>query len=168
MNTLPATKTACVFCHSLQDIHQKYSCWLVILVCFFTTPFKKAQGNMAAPTVLQESLMNILHLNSSSFRAPQSHSSNIVLKKQLLIYLLFLVGERDFPASPEQGPGQAAGRLNCQHVHSHHLRFVSTAARWNFCSNTSVRHSDCPATTSNAAGLLLQTLHLSWQEQTNT
>lgn len=167
MNTLPATKTACVFCHSLQDIHQKYSCWLVILFCFFMTPFKKAHGNTAAPTVPQEALTNLLHLNSPSFRAPQSHSSNIVLIKKILLSLPPLSGRGK--GTFWQAPSRDQGRQpNGCRVHSHHLRLVSTAARWNFCSNTSAQHSDRPATISNAAGLLLRTLHLSWQEQTDT
>lgn len=64
-------------------------------------PFKKAQGNTAAPTVLKESLMKLLHFNSTSFKVPQSHSSNIVLIKQFpIFYLLFLVGGRELSGKP--------------------------------------------------------------------
>lgn len=51
---------------------------------FFMTPFKKGQENTAAPTVL----MKQLHFNSTSLRVSQSHSSNIVLIKQFLIFYL--------------------------------------------------------------------------------
>lgn len=65
------------------------------------TPFKKAQGNTAAPTGLKESLMKLLHFVSTSFRVPPSHSSNIVLIKQVLIfYLLFLAGARGLSGEP--------------------------------------------------------------------
>lgn len=61
------------------------------------TPFKKGQENMAAPT----DLMKQLDCNSTSLRVPQSHSSNIVLIKQFLIfYLLFLIGSRELSGKP--------------------------------------------------------------------
>lgn len=61
------------------------------------TPFKKAQENTAAPTVL----MKQLDFNSPSLRVPQYHSSNIVLIKQFLIfYLLFLIGRRELFGKP--------------------------------------------------------------------
>lgn len=57
--------------------------------------FKRAQGNTAASTAPQESVTKLLHLNSSSSRDLQFHSSNIVLIKRCLIfYLLFLVAGR--------------------------------------------------------------------------
>lgn len=58
-----------------------------LVLVFFMTPFKKAQENTAAPTVL----MKQLHFSSTSLRVPQSHSSNIVLIKQFLIFLIFLI-----------------------------------------------------------------------------
>lgn len=64
-------------------------------------PFKKAQGNMAAPTVLKESLTKLLHFNSTSFKVPQSHSSNVGLIKQFLpLHLLFLVRGRGLSGKP--------------------------------------------------------------------
>lgn len=50
---------------------------------------------------LTESPMKLVHFNTTSFKVPQSHSSNIVLIKQFLIfYLLFLAGERGLSGKP--------------------------------------------------------------------
>lgn len=119
-----------------------------LVLVFFMTPFKKAQENTAAPTVL----MKQLHFSSTSLRVPQSHSSNIVLIKQFLIFLIFLIpplSEREKGTSwqaPSRDQDEQLGDWTVCHVHSHHLRLVSTATSWNFISNLSVQHSDQPAT----------------------